>query len=304
MLIGVQTDGAVDRLGLDAGLAAIKAAGFEALDFNLNVTWAQLKAPGPLEFYADDASFTAYVEEVKAAVKKHGLVFGQFHATAPTWMRNNEHAAEKARFGVIKSIEMCAACGCDKIVVHPNMDGNMMDPLPKKEEWELNIAFYSSLIPLLRQYGITCCLENMWGWDNSTSRKIYGSVCADMNEAVRYIDTLNEIAGEKLFGFCLDTGHLVILGGDLYEAVYTLGDRLVALHIHDNDGRGDDHSAPYIGGVTLWNRFLLALRETGYKGNLSFETAGAVRCFPNELIPSALKLLGDTANYFRSVLQT
>ena len=302
MLIGVQSGGVVERLGIDAGFAAIKAAGFEALDFNLETTWRQLKAPGPIEFYSEEEKVAAFTEEIKAAAKKHGLVFGQFHAPFPTWIKGYEGTGEKAYVAVTKAIEICAACGCDKIIVHPVLDFYPENPLTREEEWKFNIEFYSALIPHLKKYGVTCCLENMWIMDNAT-RKIYGSVCSDMNDAVKYIDTLNEIAGEKLFGFCLDTGHYVIIGGDLCEAIHTLGDRLVAFHIHDNDGYDDDHNAPYIGGVTLWDRFLLALRETDYKGNLSFETFGALKRFPDELIPSALKLIADTGAYFRRTLQ-
>ena len=63
------------------------------------------------------------------------------------------------------------------------------------------------------------------------------------------MDTLNEIAGEKLFGFCLDTGHLLIVCRDVYAAIIELGDRLIALHVHDNDGVHDDHNAPFVGGI-------------------------------------------------------
>lgn len=53
----------------------------------------------------------------------------------------------------------------------------------------------------------------MWGQDWIT-KKIYSAICSDIPEACVYIDKLNEIAGEKLFGFCLDTGHLNLLGLD------------------------------------------------------------------------------------------
>ena len=118
-----------------------------------------------------------------------------------------------------------------------------------------------------------------------------------MNEAARYIDELNAIAGEKLFGFCLDTGHLLLLSLDVYDCIVALGDRIVALHIHDNNGVDDEHVLPYT-GVLNWSRFIKGLREISYKGTINFETCGAHRKFPKELLPSMLSLLADTGKYF------
>ena len=161
-----------------------------------------------------------------------------------------------------------------------------------------NIAFYSELIPESEKYGVICCLENMWGQDWRT-KKIYVGICSDMAETNRYIDTLNKIAGETCFGFCLDIGHLTLLGIDCYEAIQALGSRLVALHIHDNGGITDDHVIPYT-GVTIWNRFLRGLAETGYTGTLSFETAESQRKVPSELIPAMLAYTAKIGKYFDS----
>ena len=96
-----------------------------------------------------------------------------------------------------------------------------LNPSSKEEEWEVNIAFYRELIPLLKECGVICCLENMWCQDWKT-KKIYMGICSDMEETNRYIDTLNELAGETCFGFCLDIGRFsdstVILPSKRLEA--------------------------------------------------------------------------------------
>ena len=132
--------------------------------------------------------------------------------------------------------------------------------------------------------------------------KSFGAICSDITVACRYIDTLNEMAGETLFGFCLDTGHLLMAGHDITFAIQKLGDRLIALHVHDNDGYHDDHNVPYVGGVQNWKRFFLGLRAIGYKGDMNMETGGAIQRFPDAMIPSGLRLLADTANYFREMV--
>jgi sugar phosphate isomerase/epimerase len=76
-----------------------------------------------------------------------------------------------------------------------------------------------------------------------------------------------------------------------------LGDRLLTLHVHDNDGINDNHNSPYI-GVCNWERFILGLRKMGYKGILNFETFGFNQKFPKELVPAALKFTADIGKYF------
>ena len=75
------------------------------------------------------------------------------------------------------------------------------------------------------------------------------------------------------------------------------------LHVHDNDGMSDAHTAPYL-GVCNWERFIKGIREVGYKGTLNFETGGFNGKFPKALVPDALKMLGSTAKYLRDKIET
>lgn len=253
-----------------------------------------------LPFFSDDAEIARYTALIKTTAEKYDLKFVQFHAPFPSYVPNNALASENMKMACRKSIEICGACGCDKIVIHPCFSGDPTAPLDPEEEWNINIDFYSSFIPTLKASGVKCCLENMFITDKKG--KSYGAICSDITETCRYIDTLNEIAGETLFGFCLDTGHLLMAGHDITFAIQKLGARLIALHVHDNDGYHDDHNAPYIGGIQNWNRFFLGLRAIGYKGDMNMETVNAVGRVPDALIPSTLRLLADTANYFRDVV--
>lgn len=56
------------------------------------------------------------------------------------------------------------------------------------DEWDYNMRMYSDLMPALRKYNVTCCLENLFTrWRG----KIMEGVCSNADEAVRYVDTLN-----------------------------------------------------------------------------------------------------------------
>ena len=299
MKISVQTGAACDVLGVEAGMKAIREAGFDAIDFGGlcdHYKWEDAQAEKNCEFFEDDEKLAAFMKEYADAAEKYGLAFGQFHAPFPSYYPRKPKATAIAREMIRKSIKLCGSVGCPYIIIHPCFDGSARFPsLTREEEYQLNIEFYSSLIPLLKEHNVVCCLENMWGQDWK-SKKIYTACCSDMRTACRYIDDLNEIAGEKRFGFCLDIGHLLLLGLDPCYAIEELGDRLVALHVHDNDGVGDTHTLPYM-GVCNWNRVVKGLREIGYKGVFNLETAGFNGRFPKELIPDALNMLGATAKY-------
>ncbi len=301
MKTSIQTGKLCDILGIDAGMAIIKSAGFEAIDFGgLDSTypWQDAQEEKPYAFFEDEEKMWALVNEYKAAAEKYGITFGQFHAPTSTYYPRKPKATENMHNAIRKSIEVCGYCNCPYIVVHPCFDGSARFPtLTKEEEYKLNIEFYSSLIPALKKHNVICCLENMWSQDWRT-KKIYSASCSDPNEACRYIDTLNEIAGEKRFAFCFDVGHYLLLGLDPCNVMEILGDRIVALHTHDNGGIDDDHTLPYL-GCCNWDRFVKGLRKIGYKGTLNYETAGFNSKFPAELIPAAVHMLGATASYLR-----
>ncbi|NLD25833.1 MAG: sugar phosphate isomerase/epimerase [Acholeplasmataceae bacterium] len=272
MKLGIQTDNIINIIGLEAGFASIRKAGFTGVDFGLYNY--------DIGVFFDETKLQTYFQEVKACAKANNLVFYQFHAPFPSYIHNDLEATQKIRAAIIKSIEITSECNSPYLIVHP-----CYGLVSKEEEWEENIRFYSSLIPHLKKHRITCCLENLY------------FVCSDANEANKYIDTLNEIAGEDLFGFCLDIGHLLLNGKNPYEEIKALGKRLKALHIHDNDGRNDLHLSPYLGKCN-WVEFCEALKECDYQGVLSFETGSTQVKFPREVHQEVLNLIGAIGSYF------
>lgn len=291
--------------GIDAGFKALKEAGFEAIEFafdTTDVTWEDMRKGVPSHLY-DDEVFWPQAKAIKEAAEKYGISIDQCHAPMPSFISGCPEGNVLLKKYVEKSIEFCGYCGVKNVIVHPCFDGSYRFPkLTRADELALNIEFYSSLIPLLQKNNVVCCLENMFTQDWK-SKKIFLACCSDMRDSVYYIDELNRIAGEERFGFCLDIGHLLLLGLDSKNAMETLGSRLKALHIHDNDGVNDLHLASYI-GYTNWDRFLGGLKMVGYEGNLNFETGGSHKQVPAELMPSMLRLIADTGHYFRKRLTT
>ena len=78
---------------------------------------------------------------------------------------------------------------------------------------------------------------------------------------------------DEHFKVCLDTGHVAVFKElSLGDEVRRLGKHIVAFHIHDNDGRRDLHQFPGFGRID-WSDFGRALRDIGYDGSFSLETA-------------------------------
>lgn len=287
--------------GVDAGFAALKEAGFEAIEFAIDpvdLTWDEICAGKESAMFTDE-NLAKIAKELKEASAKYGIALDQCHAPAPVYVSGKPEGTAQVRKNVAKVLDFCGECGFKHVVIHPSFDGSARFPkLTHEDEIAENISYYSSIIPLLKKNNLICCLENMFGQDWKT-KKIYTACCSDMRDSVYYIDTLNEMAGEKRFGFCLDIGHLLLLGLDAMNAMVTLGDRMVAFHIHDNDGVNDLHIEPF-SGLTNWQRFVKGVRTVGYKGNLNFELGGSWTKFPPELIPAMLRLVAEEGKYFRN----
>ena len=269
--IGVQTGGIEEHFGVDGAYRVIKEAGFDAVDVNLNHLLLGEKIRAGEHVPAFDASgdeMLAYFQPWKDAAEKYGLDNYQAHAPFPCYVAEPSNGYNDYLLDVLKkTIIGCAYIGCRRLVIHPFFLDykRKLDP---QVEWDLNIERYSQLIPLAKEHGVTICLENMFTAFNA---KRYEAICSDITLACKYVDTLNEIAGERVFAFCLDTGHLLLLGKDIKQAMMQLGDRIECFHVHDNNGTEDQHMPPYTGKMD-WNRFVDGLKAIGYDKTMCFET--------------------------------
>ncbi len=295
--VSIQTDGILNYCGIDEGFRRIHEAGFDAVDFNgtSDALSGRSIIRGELDSIYDksDEEILEYFRPYKEAAEKYGVAFGLAHAPAPSWVISKPESNEYMLMVFEKCLMVCKYLNCPHLVVHPFFP-SYNDTLLPEDEWELNIQQYSRLIPAIKKYGVTVCLENMF---TAKGRKIYAAICQNPEEVCRYIDTLNGMAGEKCFAFCLDVGHSLLVGNDIYTVIKKLGHRIEATHLHDNDGRDDQHLAAYM-GVLDWDRFTKGMHEIDYKGVLSFEASNTFNVFDRELMPEVLNLIGATGRMF------
>jgi len=72
-------------------------------------------------------------------------------------------------------------------------------------------------------------------------------------------------------GVCLDFGH-AHMDGDLLDAIETVSGHVITTHVHDNNGRTDDHLVPFDGTID-WPAAMTAVQKIGYDQTLLFEIA-------------------------------
>lgn len=80
---------------------------------------------------------------------------------------------------------------------------------------------------------------------------------------------MRNVQSDKL-KFCFDSGHEKYYSPQL-DLLSMYGDKLAALHLHDNNGEEDAHALPFTGKVD-WNRIATRLQEIKYEGAIVLET--------------------------------
>jgi sugar phosphate isomerase/epimerase len=96
-----------------------------------------------------------------------------------------------------------------------------------------------------------------------------GARISDLNDLIDLVDS-------EALGICFDSSHANVTGLNMSQAIHECGDRLLATHISDNDGSGDQHKMPF-GGNIGWRCLVSALKDIGYGGLFNLEIPGENR---------------------------
>ncbi|MBP3300834.1 MAG: sugar phosphate isomerase/epimerase [Clostridia bacterium] len=238
---------------------AFRETGFRCVDFEIRSGYLG-------EDLEEQAAFW------KDLMQELDLTVTQSHAPMPNPLQD-AGALEPALDCMRKSIRFCALAGFPNLVIHPGArNGNTRD-----EFFERNVAFYQALIPTAEEYGVTVLIENI-GQYMDPYFLWSGKDLLEMVERV----------GHPLFRACWDIGHAnhfeyLHVGGTPYENITALGDKLVAIHAHENVGffpdpnptkRMDMHMMPYSSYYSSvnWDAVLQGLKDVGYTGTFNFES--------------------------------
>ncbi len=260
MEVGLCSSGTLRVFGKKEGYEALKNAGFTVID---NGEPWDAYAPFSGVYTLSGGAFEEHFYNEREMIDAAGLKCVQTHAPFPTYPdpRAGVDRAEEYRFmidALKKSFRATQILGAKYEVVHCAMRCGWGEDDDPKKTLAMNLELFSELLPEARKAGVTIALENM----------PLGRIPSALPESlIEMIDRMND----EYFAACLDTGHANVTGVAPGKYVRLLGDRLKVLHVHDNDGKNDQHRAPFTGTID-WEDFTSALAETGFRGVMSLES--------------------------------
>lgn len=152
-------------------------------------------------------------------------------------------------------IDLAARFGGDAVVMHL-FEPRIQELRPRF--WDQARRSLDALEPYARARGVRIALENLY------SRRDEG--WADNFDL---LERCFDAYGPDFLGMCFDSGH-AILGEDRLDKVAALQDRIIVLHLHDNDSQGDQHRLIFSASVD-WPRVAQIVAGSSYRKPMSME---------------------------------
>ena len=203
-----------------------------------------------------------HMDDLAETLADAGLQCIDVHGTATRRARIDAPDAEgRARYlRLLKNrIAFCAAVGGDAVVVHPPGEGRM--GFVGRDRLRRAVQAFDAARKLCDETGVRLAVENM-GNRSGYSAKI--------------LEWFLDRYPPDFVGWCLDSGHSHQAGD--FSHLQALGDRLIALHLHDNHGENDEHQPPFFGTID-WPSTMTWIKQTGYAKPINFEITHRTHLF-------------------------
>lgn len=282
--IGIRPD-SFRRWG-DKRYQKMKEYGYSCAEYVL------VNSKAPIYQYSDE-KFEKMILQEKTLANEAGIEITQVHGPCfPHTNRELESEEQAERFLKLeRSIRATVLLECSNWVVHPLMPYGIADleTGDEKKTWAINMEFMKKLLVPAREYNVTICLENMpyTGFSLGAPEAVYRFV-AEMDD--------------EHFKMCLDTGHAnVFPEGNPAEVLRKYAEVIRVLHVHDNDGKMDQHLIPYFGNIN-WKEFYQVLQEVQFQGDFSLETEPS-RWLPNPLYEEMCAVMMKIVRYIMDETQ-
>lgn len=193
------------------------------------------------------------LEQVARSFRENGrtvTLHGPFMDLAPGALDGKIREVTARR--LLETMELVPLFRPLSVVFHVGYDDRCYNAY--RQEWLAgSLATWEPMARRAEGLGVMISLENVY------------EQTPDM--IVALLDSLSS----RNVGFCLDVGHQNAFSTrPLAEWLKVLGSRLMEVHLHDNDGRGDDHQ-PIGGGRVAFSTLFAYLVETGLRPVITLE---------------------------------
>ncbi|MCL2507723.1 MAG: sugar phosphate isomerase/epimerase [Oscillospiraceae bacterium] len=191
-----------------------------------------------------------------AIVRGTGLYLENIHAEtggSGDFWEDTPAGAEMFEY-YLDLIGECAEFDIPAMIIHTGCGAGYLPPVS-----DVSITRLERMIDKAERLGVNIAVENQ----------------CDPEKILRAMEILERFDSPRL-GMCYDSGHGNTDNSLGYgkEMLRRFGHRLMALHLHDNDGSRDQHRLPFDGSVD-WPSLMRQIEELGYKGPTTLELGGA-----------------------------
>lgn len=185
-------------------------------------------------------------EEYLKCAAKYNLEISNAHLPfddiSKLWIPNSSAGDEHAQW-LCEQIAVLGACEIPVAVMHLTK-GPATHPYNST-----GLDRIKRIVESAEKSGVKIAFENLW--------------------LTNYLDYVFDNIYSENIGFCYDIGHQHYFSPER-DVLNDFKNKLLALHISDNDSEKDSHSLPYDGTVN-WTAFAKTLSEISYNGVLSLE---------------------------------
>ncbi len=247
-MLSVTTDYAHDKGCPENDLRQIAEAGFT------HIHWCH-------QWNTDFVYSAPEIDQIALWLKDFGLAVNDLHASEgkeKCWTSLREYERLAGVELVKNRIEMTARLGGDVIIMHASDQSEAKDL--GEPFWTQLWKSLDELEPFARAHGVRIAIEN-------------GSFIVLGKALARY--------APDYLGFCYDSGHGNNDDDGLGQAE-AIKDRLIAVHLHDNDSNSDQHN-PVFSGTIDWPRLARVVASSSYTKPVSMELTVENSGFDDEM---------------------
>ena len=249
------------RIGADAVDMDISGGRFNCANGNSIYS----KSDDEIETYFSEIAKIAQDLEIEIG-QTHGRISGLFPEDNP---EDNINLFKNFRLDCLAT----KALGCPLTVVHGCVTGRIGDDkTPAEYMRDKNFYLFTEYMKSAKEFGIKIASESLGDCAKYNCCDFFGNTSELIMSGNRVC-----AAGDNAdyFGYCIDTGHAnkaLRFNNNPSPAdhIRMCGNRIIALHLNDNDTLTDQHKIPKTGTIN-WEDVLSALDEVGYTGTYNME---------------------------------